>query len=103
MPALDEQRQEAYADHTRCAREEDPHGAKPAGRRTPPAVTIETGGTVGATSRRRGGGWSERSSREGDPCRRVLLGHARSLPEAAGRPLDEGRVHRRRRPERDLP
>src|ERR671910_866305 len=45
----------------------------------------------------------ERISREGNPCRRVLLGDAGSLPEATGRCLHAGRIHGRRRSERDLP
>jgi peptide-methionine (S)-S-oxide reductase len=44
------------------------------------------------------GGRRERSKREGGPCRRVLLGHARPDPEAAGHCLDEGRILRRRVP-----
>jgi hypothetical protein len=36
-------------------------------------------------------------------CRRLLLGHAGSHPEAKGRPLHEGALHRRRQPERHLP
>src|ERR671918_1135956 len=45
----------------------------------------------------------ERGSREGDPCRRVLLGDAGSLPEAPGRCLHAGRIHGGRGSERDLP
>ena len=42
-------------------------------------------------------------SREGDPCRRLLLGDAGSDPETSGRSVDEGGLHRRRRRERDVP
>src|SRR4029450_7755421 len=42
-------------------------------------------------------------SRESDPCRRMLLGHAGSHPETTGRSVDEGGLHRRRRRERDVP
>ena len=40
---------------------------------------------------------------EGDPRRRLLLGHAGPRPQATRRDLDPGRLHRRRRAERDLP
>ena len=40
---------------------------------------------------------------EGDPGRRLLLGRAGPDPQAARRDLDPGRLHRRRRAQRDLP
>ena len=43
------------------------------------------------------------SDREGDPGRRLLLGHAGPDPQAARRDLDPGRLHRRRRAQRHLP
>src|SRR6185437_11443792 len=49
-----------------------------------------------------GDGGDERYDGEGDPGRRVLLGHAGPHPEAARRHLDARRLHGRRRPERDL-
>ena len=45
----------------------------------------------------------ERSGGEGNPRRRVLLGNGRPVPEAAGRSVDEGGLHGRRRSQRDLP
>src|SRR5687767_4106541 len=42
-------------------------------------------------------------SREGDPCRRMLLGHAGSDPQTTGCSVDEGGIYRRRRRERDVP
>src|SRR5918999_504515 len=45
----------------------------------------------------------ERGSREGDPCRRVLLGDAGSLSEATGRCLHGGRIQGGRGSERELP
>src|ERR1700761_3588931 len=41
--------------------------------------------------------------REGNPCRRVLLGSAGSDPQARRRDPHAGGLHRRRRPQRHLP
>src|SRR5207245_5395024 len=45
----------------------------------------------------------DQRDREGHPGRRLLLGRAGSGPQAPRRALDQGRLHRPRRAERDLP
>ena len=71
-------------------------------RPTCPSRRTDARGYSDATSSEEGAA-RERSSREGDPGGWMLLGDAGSDPEAPGRSVDESRLQRRRRRERDLP
>ena len=91
---------------------------RPAGRRRA-AVLHQLGGAAVHPPRRSRGGrlWAvqalfddqeeatgdEQTYTEGDPGRRLLLGHAGSDPQAARRGVHPGRLHRRRERERHLP
>ena len=110
---------------------DDPHRGALGARRQPPgprlhrrpaapkagcataSTRLRCGSSTSTTSRRRDMGSTDSCFddkedsvtrlQEGDPGRRLLLGHAGSDPQAARRGLHPGRLHRRRERERHLP
>ena len=60
-------------------------------------------GALRRSRRRRRRSRHERAHREGDPGRRMLLGHAGPHPQAPRRAVHPGGLHRRRRGQRHLP